>query len=105
MKLQPYQQHFMALTKNQKLSLICFGSFPIIERVGQVAYKLSLPVTVKIHPAFHTSQLKLLRGDHVQPYVPLPIIIDESYQVIQPTTILEFRVIIKGSQHVQQHLV
>ena len=103
-KLQPYRQHFMALRKNQKLSLRYFGPFPIIERVGQVAYKLPLPAIAKIHPVFHASRLKLVRGDYVHPYVPLPITTDESYPVIQPTAILESIMIIKGSQHVRQHL-
>lgn len=36
--------------------------FPITERVGQVAYRLDLPPSLKIHPVFHVSLL--------QPYTP-----------------------------------
>jgi len=79
----------MALTKNRKLSSRYFSPFPIIKRVSQVAYKLSLSSTTKIHPIFHASHLKLVRGHHVQPYVSLPITTDESYLVIQPTAMLE----------------
>ena len=104
-KLQPYKQHSIALRKNQKLSLRYFGPFQIIERVGPVAYKLLLPSTAKIHPVFHASQLKLCRGDHIHPYVPLPITTDDSSPVIKPTAILKSRVAIKGSQQVQQHLI
>nr|KYP44122.1 Retrotransposable element Tf2 [Cajanus cajan] len=72
-KLQPYRQHFVALRKNQKLSMRFFGPFPVIQRIGQVAYKLLLPPTTRIHLVFHCSQLKPCKGDHSQPYVPLPI--------------------------------
>nr|KYP57796.1 hypothetical protein KK1_004074 [Cajanus cajan] len=104
-KLQPYKQHSVALRKNQKLSLRYFGSFPIIERIGKVAYKLLLPETAKIHPVFHISQLKLCKGHHSQSYVPLPITSNDAQPVLQPAAILQSRVIIKGTKHVQQHLI
>jgi len=57
-KLQPYKQHSLALRRNQKLGPNYFGPFPIVERVGAVAYKLQLPDHAKIHPVFHISLLK-----------------------------------------------
>ncbi|RZC16380.1 putative isoaspartyl peptidase/L-asparaginase 3 [Glycine soja] len=91
-KLQPYRQHSVALRKNQKLSLRYFGPFPVIERIGLVAYKLLLPPTTKIHPGFHASQLKPCKGDHPQLYIPLPITNDEVDLVIQPARFLKERV-------------
>jgi len=44
-KLQPYCQNSLRLTKNQKLSMSYFAPFPIVARIGQVAYKLQLPPT------------------------------------------------------------
>nr|KYP33494.1 hypothetical protein KK1_045635 [Cajanus cajan]KYP33495.1 hypothetical protein KK1_045636 [Cajanus cajan]KYP33498.1 hypothetical protein KK1_045639 [Cajanus cajan]KYP33499.1 hypothetical protein KK1_045640 [Cajanus cajan] len=72
-KLKPYRQHFVALRKNQKLIMRFFCPFPVIQRIGQVSYKLLLPPTTRIHPMFHYSQLKPCKGDHSKPYVPLPI--------------------------------
>lgn len=57
-KLERYKQNSVALRKNHKLGMHYFGPFTVIEKVGQVAYKLQLPPEAKIHPMFHISHLK-----------------------------------------------
>nr|KYP46454.1 Transposon Ty3-I Gag-Pol polyprotein [Cajanus cajan] len=104
-KLQPYRQHSVALRKNQKLSLRYFGPFPVIERIGLVAYKLLLPSTTKIHPVFHVSQLKPCKGEHTTPYIPFPFTNVKVQPIIQPAKILKERVIVQGQQQVPQKLV
>lgn len=58
LKLQPYR--FLSLTSrpNKKLSPHFYEPYEILERVGQVAYRLKLLETTKIHPIFHVLQLK-----------------------------------------------
>jgi len=104
-KLQPYRQHSVALRKNQKLGLRYFGPFPVIQRIGPVAYKLSLPPTTKIHPVFHVSLLKPCKGEHQQPYMPLPLLTHELGHVIQPLKVLQYKVILRADQHIPQVLV
>ena len=58
LKLQPYVQSMVASRSNHKLSFRFYGPYKIIQRVGQVAYKLDLPPDAKIHPVVHVSQLK-----------------------------------------------
>jgi hypothetical protein len=70
-KLQPYRQTTVANRSNHKLSLKYFGLFPVIARVGSVAYKLQLPSAARIHPVFHISQLKQYKGDTIDAYYPL----------------------------------
>ncbi|KAK9740040.1 hypothetical protein RND81_03G006800 [Saponaria officinalis] len=53
MKLQPYRQNSVAYRTFAKLAPEYFGHFLILDKVGEVAYKLKLPDHSKIHPVFH----------------------------------------------------
>jgi hypothetical protein len=49
-----------------KLSPRYIGSFPILEKCGNVAYKLELPLSfARVHNIFHVSQLKKCLKAHV----------------------------------------
>ena len=71
-KLQPYRQSTVAHRVNTKLSKHFFGPFPVIAKVGLVAYTLQLPATSRIHPTFHVSQLKLFKGSVPSNVITLP---------------------------------
>lgn len=65
-KLQPYRQTTVAFRPSHKLSKHYFGPFPIISKIGNVAYKLQLPEPSKIHPVFHVSLLKEFHGSSTE---------------------------------------
>ncbi|XP_070002274.1 uncharacterized protein [Nicotiana sylvestris] len=54
----------MMFEKKSKLSPRYIGYFEILERVGEVAYKLALPPSLSVvHPVFHVSMLRKYQGD------------------------------------------
>ncbi|MCO5547952.1 hypothetical protein L7F22_001407 [Adiantum nelumboides] len=53
----------MRTGKHYKLSTRYCGPFLITKKIGQVAYKLALPLDVNVHPLFHVSRLKVKLGE------------------------------------------
>jgi len=104
-KLHPYRQHSVALRKNQKLSMKYFGPFPIIQRIGKVAYKLQLPSTARIHPVFHISILKKCEGTPAQANVPTPLSLDEKGCRLYPHIVLGHRMIKNNGKWQEQVLI
>ncbi|XP_075645588.1 uncharacterized protein LOC142616677 [Castanea sativa] len=76
----------MRFGKKGKLSPRFVGPFEVLERVGEIAYRISLPLALLgIHNVFHESMLrKYIPGlSHVLRYEPLQIRDDLSYEEIQ----------------------
>lgn len=89
-------QHVLLNTKNISLKMIgspkflpkYIGPFKVTEKINEVAYRLDLPPTLRIHNVFHVSLLEEYRtreqGGRVHP-PPLPELIDGAleYEVEQ----------------------
>ncbi|XP_075661755.1 uncharacterized protein LOC142631466 [Castanea sativa] len=71
-KLQPYRQSSLRVKGYTKFSLRFFGPFQIVQRIGEVAYKVALPVGCPIHHVFHISCLRQKLGCQVTLSSSLP---------------------------------
>ncbi|KAA8549573.1 hypothetical protein F0562_001409 [Nyssa sinensis] len=96
LKLQPYRQTSVAFRGSLKLSPRFFGPFKVLEKVGNVAYKLDLPVGSQIHNVVHVSRLRKFLGNIRPVFTVPPPVADDSTILPQPETILARREIQKG---------
>ena len=77
--------------KKKKLSPRFIGPFEILERVGDLAYKLALPLSMSgVHDVFHVSMLRRYIRDesHVINHSAVKVNADATYEV-EPVRILE----------------
>lgn len=103
-KIQPYRQVTMSGGQFSKLYAKYYGSYQILRKVGKVAYRLSLPPQLLLHPTFHVSELKKCHKLPEKTSHP-PIVELSSPYCPQPQQILERRMIQKGNKVVAQVLV
>jgi len=81
LKIHPYRMKSLATRVNQKLSARFYDPFEVVERIGEVAYRLKLPQSAKIHLMFHVSLLKKSIGPSLSPQ-PLPTTLTEDNELV-----------------------
>lgn len=93
LKFQPHRQVTVAFKKNAKFAPKYFGPYQVVQKVGQVAYKLDLPPHSKIHPVFHVSLLKKKLGDGVVVQSTLPLTGSDGQLQVEPVAILDRKMV------------
>lgn len=93
----------MVMRSKNKLTPNFYCPYKILDRCGEVAYKLELPPSSLIHQVFHVSQLKVLVGN-VQKTRHLPTVLSDVL-VKQPEKILERKMVKRQGRATTQDLV
>lgn len=101
LKLQPYVQTSVAARASHKLSYKYFGPFEILQKIGQVAYRLKLPESSNVHPVFHVSQLK----SSPRPNCPVSSALPDQPAVQFPVQVMQRRTVSRGGRSIDQVLV
>ncbi|KAJ1703813.1 hypothetical protein LUZ63_003592 [Rhynchospora breviuscula] len=105
MKLQPYRQVSIAGHANSKLNPKYYGPYEILEKVGEVAYRLNLPLGSSIHPVLHVSQLKHRCGENTIASPMLPVVGPDGEVRIEPQAILARRMVKRKNVPIPQVLI
>ncbi|KAI5408098.1 hypothetical protein KIW84_054076 [Lathyrus oleraceus] len=103
-KLRAHRQQSVVTRINAKLAAKYYGPYPIIERVGAVAYKLKLPEGSRVHPVFHVSLLKKPVGNY-QEDTELPDLLEEQVEGYEPEAVLATRKVKQHGKEVKQLLI
>ena len=105
LKLQPYRQHSVFRRASYNLAARYYGPYPVVKRIGSVAYLLLLPEGSRVHPVFHISVLKRQIGEAVQCTPTLPPLTDTKALDPEPENILALRWIKQNRKPTEQLLV
>ena len=92
----------MAARANHKLAFRFFRPFQVLQRVGEVAYKLTLSEHAKIHPVIHVSQLQASLPPATSAMPELPILDEDLLPLQVPAAILRKRRVQRGARQVKQ---
>ena len=105
LKLHPYRQQTAFKRAHQKLASRFYGPYPVIQKIGAVAYKLQLPEGARIHPVFHVSLLKNFVGELAEPSQELPPVNEEGVVILEPQHILDTRWVKRGNKFEEENLI
>jgi hypothetical protein len=105
LKLQPYRHTATGIHKSIKLHSKYYGPFKVLQRIGNVAYKLLLPKGCSIYPVFHMSQLKQHIGPKVIPQAQLPLTDADGNIKMYLDKLLDRRMILRNNEPVVQWLI
>ena len=89
--VHPYKQTTIKGKGSEKLKPRFYGPYKVIQKVGEVAYQLELPMGSKIHNVFHVSYLKKVIRQHISVSDTLPPLDDEGQLVLISHRILRTR--------------
>jgi hypothetical protein len=103
-KLRAHRQQSVVSRISAKLAARYYGPYPVVARVGAVAYQLKLPEGSRVHPVFHVSLLKKAVGNY-QEENDLPELEGERGVLIEPEEVLAWRTVQIQGENMDQVLI
>jgi ribosomal protein L21E len=91
LKMQPYRENALGLRNSLKLSSKYYGPFRVLQKVGNVSYKIQLPEGTLLHDVFHVNQLKKHLGPTAVPNPTLPLLTTDGKIKCAPLAVLQYR--------------
>ncbi|MCI18571.1 hypothetical protein A2U01_0039725, partial [Trifolium medium] len=104
-KLRAHRQNSVVTRINAKLAARYYGPYPVVERVGAVAYRLKLPDGSRVHPVFHVSLLKRAVGQYHEEGELPDSLAGEQVELYEPEAILATRKVQQHGEEIKQVLV
>lgn len=104
-KLRAHRQKSVVSRINAKLAARYYGPYPVVERVGAVAYRVKLPEGSRVHPVFHVSLLKKAVGTYGEQNELPDHLEGEKGTTYEPEVILACRTVQVQGEEVCQILV
>ena len=105
LRLQLYRQTSVKLRDNTKLSAKYFGPYQVIQKIGNVAYRLKLLKGTKVHFVFHVSLLKRKVGQKAAPMLQLPNTDEKEHLMVEPLAVLDQKIVKKKNVVAIQWLI
>jgi hypothetical protein len=93
LKMKSYRESALGMKNPVKLSPRWYGPFKVLQKVGQVSYKIQLPDKCKLHDTFHVSHLKKNTGPNAVPNPILPLVTEDGKVKTAPLAILQRHII------------
>ncbi|MCH84611.1 hypothetical protein A2U01_0005443, partial [Trifolium medium] len=104
-KLRAHRQQSVVSRINAKLAARYYGPYPVVERIGAVAYKVKLPEGSRVHPVFHVSLLKKAVGSYHEEETLPDCLEGEKGLLYEPEAIIAHRTVQVHGEEVSQVLV